>query len=450
MTDDGLTYTFQLHEQVKWWDGHDLTAEYVSFSIKRMIALGEPRPRVGLLRPFIESVEVLDRHRVQIRLKYPSPSFLKFLAFAYMKIVPKHVIEAGVDINRWENIVGSGPFKTKRARRGDSVTHEKNPTYFKPGRPYLDTLTVRPINDQGTIAAALRTEKVHMTSASFNLSVEDVLKLELELQGKYTVHWQPGVNNGIHFFVNVEKEPWTDLRLIKALRLATDQQEIQKAFGEGKFYQGAPFPVASWYGSPPDELASRPGYQSPKAPDIEAAKALLKEAGYDPPSKLGKRVILTTPPWIVPDLAQLWAAQMRRNLGLDIETKRVDTPSGVTAYVAGDYDIGIWGYGVNISDPDDWVNAIYGLGARNYTRWKNPDFLKLFDQQSRELDRTKRRKLLCQMEEFLLTVEDPYIQVMWVYWFYMVSDKVRTEVGPFVPAPTIQIVLKQEHWWLET
>lgn len=91
-----------------------------------------------------------------------------------------------------------------------------------------------------------------------------------------------------------------------------------------------------------------------------------------------------------------------------------------------------------------------GQGARNYRRWKNPDFLKLFDQQSRELDRTKRRKLLRQMEEFLLTVEDPYIQVMWVYGFYMVSDKVRTEVGPFVPAPTIQIVLKQEHWWLET
>lgn len=55
---------------------------------------------------------------------------------------------------------------------------------------------------------------------------------------------------------------------------------------------------------------------------------------------------------------------MRRNLGLDIEIKMVDTPSGVTAYVAGDYDIGIWGYGVNISDPDDWVNAIYGPGGQ--------------------------------------------------------------------------------------
>src|SRR5262249_41132722 len=50
----------------------------------------------------------------------------------YMKIVPKHVVGAGVDINVWENIVGSGPFKIKQARRNDSVTFEKNVKYFKP------------------------------------------------------------------------------------------------------------------------------------------------------------------------------------------------------------------------------------------------------------------------------------------------------------------------------
>ena len=63
---------------------------------------------------------------------------------------------------------------------------------------------------------------------------------------------------------------------------------------------------------------------------------------------------------------------MRRNLELDIEIKLVDTPTGVTSYVAGDFDLGIWGYGFNIADPDDWVNAIYGPGARNYTAVEKP------------------------------------------------------------------------------
>ena len=53
------------------------------------------------------------------------------------------------------------------------------------------------------------------------------------------------------------------------------------------------------------------------------------------------------------------------------------------------------------------------------------------------------------MEEFLLTVEDPYIPVNWKPWNYLVSTRVKTEAGPFVVPNSIQNVLKQEHWWLE-
>jgi peptide/nickel transport system substrate-binding protein len=445
--DEGLTYIFYLHDHVKWWDGHDLTAEDVAFSINRMIEPGKPRPRVGLLRPMTKAAEVLDRHTVKVTLNYPSPSFLQFLAVDYMKVVPRHVIEAGVDINVWENIVGSGPFKIKGTRRGESVTLEKNPNYFKKGRPYLDGLTIIAIVDKGTAAAAIKAGKILMTLPG-PLGVDDVLKLERDLKGKYTLYWQT-VTNGQHFFPNVEREPWKDLRIIKALRLATDRQEIQQAFGAGKYSLGAPFPPDSWYGSSTEELLTLPGYRTPKAKDIAEAKALLKEAGYDPPAKLGKRVLTTPMASDLPDLAQLWAAQMRRNLGLDIEVKLVDGPTGVNAFTAGDFDLGVWGYGYNIPDPDDYVNAVYGPGARNYTRWKHPEFLKLLDQQSRELDRDKRRQILRQMEDLLLTAEDPYIPNRWLLWFYLVSDKVRTEAGAFIPPDTVQTILKQEHWWLE-
>ncbi len=164
---------------------------------------------------------------------------------------------------------------------------------------------------------------------------------------------------------------------------------------------------------------------------------------------MGKRVLTTPIASDLPDLAQLWAAQMRRNLGLEIEVKLVDGPTGVNAFTAGDFDLGIWGYGYNIPDPDDWVNAIYGPGTRNYARWRHPEFLKLLDQQSRELDRDKRRHILRKMEELLFTVEDPYIPSRWLLWFYLVSDQVRTEAGPFRPPETVQTILKQEHWWLE-
>ena len=240
----------------------------------------------------------------------------------------------------------------------------------------------------------------------------------------------------------------SDLRIIKALRYATDQWELQQAFGEGRYSIGAPFPVGSWYGSTVEELQTLPGYRRPKDQDIADAKKLLQEAGYETPDKLGKRVLTAPTAAQAVDIAQLWAAQMRRNLGLEIEVKVTDTPTSVTSYVAGDFDLGIWGYGFNIADPDDWVNAIYGPGARNYTRWKNPEFLKLFDQQSRELDKEKRRAILRQMEHFLLTVEDPYVQMQWVPWYYVINNRVATEAGSYVPAETIQTALKWDHVWL--
>lgn len=446
--DDGLTYIFHLHEQVQWWDGKPLTAEDVAFSINRMIEPGKPRPRVGLLRASTKAAEVIDRHTVKVTLHYPSPSFLGFLAVDYMKVVPKHVVEAGVDINVWEHIVGSGPFKIKAARRGDSVTYERNPNYFKQGRPYLDSLTILAITDAGTAAAAIKVGKIVMTTGVTALGVDDMLKLERELQGKYVLYWQPTVTDRWHIHGNVEREPWKDLRLINALRLATDQQEQQQAFGEGHYEIGAPFPVGSWYGSTVEDLLKRPGYRIPKDKDIAEAKALLQAAGYDPPAKLGKRVLTTPRASFAADAAQLWVAQMRKALGLDIEVKIVDAPTAINAFIAGDYDLGLSGYAYNIDDPDDFVNAMYGAGARNWTRWKHPQFLEMFDQQSREIDRDKRRQLLRRMEEFLLTGEDPYIPINWKPWVYLVSNQVRTEAGSFVGPNSIQNILKNEHLWL--
>ena len=140
---------------------------------------------------------------------------------------------------------------------------------------------------------------------------------------------------------------------------------------------------------------------------------------------------------------------MRKHLGLEIEIKIVDDPTAVNTWVSGDFDLGSWGYAVNIDDPDDYVTAIYGPGSRNYTRWKHPEFLKLLDQQRSELNRDKRQQILRQMDEFLLNQEEPYVPLFWARRSYLVSDKVRTEVGPFMPAKTAQVMLKWEHVWLE-
>jgi peptide/nickel transport system substrate-binding protein len=450
---NGLSYTFVIHDDVKWSDGTALTAEDVAFSVNRMFEPDALRPYVGLLGGFTENAEVVSANTVKINLKFPSAAFASFLAADFMKIVPKHIVEAGIDINDWENIVGSGPFLPKSHSRGESWEHEKNPNYFKDGLPYLNGLRMTNITDAGTAAAAFRTGQLDYRYPAGALTVEDALKLEEELVGKVSLYFQPS-NTNLYMMANVENEPWDDLRIINALRLATDQVELQQGIGSGKYAVGAPFPVGSWYGSTVDELAQRPGYGglpgSPrtKADDIADAVALLKEAGYDPPSELGKIEVLGTQAiWFV-DMAQLWAQQMRRNLGLDMEVKVVDFQTGINAVIAGEFEMAVWGNAFNVNDPDDHVVAVYGPGDRNYTRWKNPDFLDLLDRQSKEQDPDARLKILRDMEEMLFN-EDPYIQLEWFPGFYLVRDTIKTAAGAFVPAETQQTALKQEHLWLE-
>ena len=66
-----------------------------------------------------------------------------------------------------------------------------------------------------------------------------------------------------------------------------------------------------------------------------------------------------------------------------------------------------------------------------------------------QLDTAKRRQILRKMEEFLLTMEDPYIPINWKPWPYLASNKVGTEAGPFVVPNSIQNILKNEHLWVE-
>ena len=73
----------------------------------------------------------------------------------------------------------------------------------------------------------------------------------------------------------------------------------------------------------------------------------------------------------------------------------------------------------------------------------------MLDQQRSELDRDKRRQILRKMEDFLLTQEEPYVPLFWARRNYVISDKVRTEAGRFLPATTAQVMLKWEHVWLE-
>ena len=412
-----------------------------------------------MLRTPTVDAGLVDDYTAQVNLKLGVPLFLRFLAVDFMKVLPKHVVESGVDINIHDNIVAGGPYRPADASVGDHWRHVRNPDYFKKSRPYFDEITGYTITDPGTAIGLFRTGQLDYTTPLAPISLEAIVEAERDLAQDWKIHWQP-MNLGVFWLFNSEKEPWSDTRVQGALRLATDQHEIWQAFGLGAYSVRAAFPPGSWYGHTHEELLPLPGYGgipgSPrtKQQDIDDAVALLAEAGFDPPSTLADHPncceLLVTNVLGIVDLGQLWAAQMERNLGLTLDIKTIDVGSLIKANTPGDNQISAMGDGFNIADPDGYVVNVYATTSRNWSRWRNDEFLELLDQQSKTFYVEERKGILGEMELMLLEPGgNPYIPVQWTPSWNFVHNKVRTEAGEFVPANTIQTVHKQEHLWFE-
>ena len=119
ISNGGQTFTFRLAENARWQDGEDLTADDVVFAFSRYMDTDNAIGRSGLFRNYTlpvadGGIKKIDRNTVEMNLSFASGAFVSFLALDYAKVLPKHILEAGVDLNQAENIIekrsGSGPF----------------------------------------------------------------------------------------------------------------------------------------------------------------------------------------------------------------------------------------------------------------------------------------------------------------------------------------------------
>ena len=154
------TYTFTLHEGVKFHDGSELTSADVKASWDRMVfpPEGVVSPRRSNY-PMIKSIEAPEPLTVVFHLHHPSPSFLTSLAHPANFIYAKKYLDGDLHYYK-NNAVGTGPFKLKKYVHGSVIELERNPNYWKKGFPYLDGIKYFIITDDGARAKAIRAGRV--------------------------------------------------------------------------------------------------------------------------------------------------------------------------------------------------------------------------------------------------------------------------------------------------
>ena len=371
VSEDGLVFTFHLHDHVTWTDGEPFTAADAFFSLERMVEEGKPRPRAGLIRQYYESSRVVDDHTIEVTLKFPAAAFLNVLGMEYVKILPRHVVEAGVNIDLGENMVGTGPYKFVKYVKGNRLEFEKNEDYWKEGLPYQDGVNKIIISDISRVIAAFRAEQVMVPTIGWtNLTIRDYLKLAEDAKDVLSVPRMCCDQAGFGLMMNVNRPPTDNAKVRRAIFIAIDREAINQANIAGEGSVGSPVQTWAGLGMSMEEILQQPGFRltadGQKHPDdLQMARDLLAEAGYADGLDITLRFSLTEGQ--NPDSAALIKDQLK-DVGIDVTLEGLEYQTALEAWKGEDFELGIQGNGYVVPDPDVLLNAFYmPQGTRNYS-----------------------------------------------------------------------------------
>ena len=403
---DGLLYTFKLKKNVLFHDGTKVDAAAVKFTIDRLM---DPATRSSM-RSFLESVhsvEVLDPHSVQIRLKQPYAFMLHMLAAYRMGLVlssPTATQKYTPDERRAgkpEAVVGCGPFRLVEWVKGTHLVMDRFDKYFEPGLPYLDRVVIRTIKDPVTQMAAFKAGEIDFI-ADFSADHVDTLRgqnLRAQIMtGKETTPMVAMMkvtvpadgkpmskDRGPHAIFN-------DLRVRKAVGCyGIDRKEIVKIAYKGQ--------ATPWVGIIPPGTLDTVDVNHMCPYDPARAKALLAEAGYGPQKPLSFDLMTNNEKSVFNVIATVIKEQMLR-IGVTANLRLVDKISWMnTATQDGPFDMYVEDLASLLTvDQNTYLSA--STASWNSTRHTDPKVDEFYVRYAREMDPAKRKAIAKEFQEF--------------------------------------------------
>ncbi len=334
MSEDGLTYTLQIAEDVKFHDGSDLTIDDIVWTFERLKTGG---PTADLFADV--TIEAGEGNSVVFKLPATNPDFLYNLTDNHAVILKADAEGIGEAFN------GTGPFKLDNYEVGLSATFSANPDYFG-GAPGVETLEFGYFEDITAAVNALRGGTVDMV-----LRIDNATFLALSGEETYKAE---AVATNQHDLVRLraDREPGSNELVRRAFKLATDRQAIFDRTQLGFGALGYDTPIGPLYGAyHTDEF-------QPPARDPEAAKALLAEAGYPD----GLEMTLYVPN--LPDrvaLAQVLQAQWEEaGIRIEIEPQEEAIYYAENGWLEVDLGITPWG---SRPTPQFYLDVAYKTGS---------------------------------------------------------------------------------------
>ncbi|CAM5465485.1 Dipeptide-binding protein OS=Afipia felis OX=1035 GN=dppA PE=3 SV=1 [Afipia felis] len=395
---DGKKITFHLRHDVKFHDGKPFTSEDVKFTILDVLKKYHPRGQATFRE--VTDVETPDPYTAIFVLNKPAPYIMMALSSYESPMLPKHIYGTGdILTHPYANKpIGTGAFKFVEWRRGQFMRFDRNPDYWKKGRPYLDRIVARFINDPATRTAAMESGEAHIAGFSA-IPYSDIKGLEKNPTLAVTTRGYEMQSPIVSLDFNTRKPPFDNVKVRQAIAYAIDRKFIIDNiwFGFGKPATG---PISSNFEVSGLYTADVRNYNDPKG--VEIANKLLDEAGY-PRKADGTRFE------IVHDLTpygEEWQRfgefiqQQLQKVGIKMTLRYQDVPSWLKR-VYTDYDFQMTSnWFQTLADPVIGVHRFYhsnqihpGTVFVNASGWSSPETDRLMDEAAVELDPAKRNEL---------------------------------------------------------
>ena len=278
VSEDGKRLTFFLRRGVKFHDGSDFTCADAQYSLAKLADRNRANPTfVGVLNPVYEKSTCTDDFTLVLSLKQPSAAIITLLSGAHAVMMKQGIGEA-VDRKNAKFLVGTGPFKFKAYTPGVDFQAERNPHYWKPGLPYIQGYRAVVMSDLTKIFASFRARQLTMTGIGRHLERPEAEILTRDFPAAVVAIGPRATWD--NFVMNVSKPPFSDVRVRKAVALATDREKMIEIAVEGWGVQSGYIGPHTPYGLPPEELQKYPQFGTDMKKRAAEAKRLLAEAGY--------------------------------------------------------------------------------------------------------------------------------------------------------------------------
>lgn len=400
LSEDKLTYSFELKEGVKFHNGATLTSNDVKYSLERMVAkkaMGSIIATVAGYDEFdageaeeITGIKVIDDTHFDITLTEVYTPLLAALSTPYAAIYPAEACEAAGDSWGMTELYGTGPFKMVSYQAGVGVELVKNEEYHG-GEVKLDGVNYTFIDEPITGINAYKAgdiDVVYMESTLYPTFAEDA-EIKDEMYSFSPV-------GGYYLGINSNEIPEKEVR--QALNYAMDRKALCEGPLFGTAVPNSNFLQAGLIGANPD--AEQFEYNP------EKAKELLAAAGYTEPIDddgcvYEFELAVNTKYAAGINIATALQAQMKE-AGIKVNVNQVDSAAWSDMKASGSLTVGLSSWYVDYNDPDSMLYPVSdGRVDANSIFWHNDEFKSLMEQGVQTEDAAERQEIYARADEIL-------------------------------------------------